>query len=624
MPITRRDFLNGVAITVGTGLSPFQMANRARADDNYPPLRAGLRGHHPGSFEAAHAMGLDGETFDASKLPVSEKYDLVVVGGGISGLSAAWFYRQKKPKARILILDNHDDFGGHAKRNEFNAGGRMILGYGGSESFQSPKALFGPETQQLMKGLGVDVSRFETAFDRTFYSGLGLSRGVFFDAETFGKAGLVNGDPQPMVADDLNDETRNARPWREFIADFPLPESDRAALLQLHESPPDYLAGKSTDDKIDILRKTSYHEFLVKYVGLSVAAAQFFRNRPCDFTGFCSDGFPAFDAYSIGYPGFAGMNLLPPDEEMTAELEEPYIYHFPDGNAGLVRMIVRSLVPDVAPGNTMDDIVLAKFDYSRLDLPGNQVRVRLSSTAVDVRNTADGAEVTYIAGGKMTKVSGQKAILACFNMIIPHLFKELPEPQADALRQNVKLPLVYTKVIISSWQPFIKAGVHEIYCAARPYSRVKLDYPVDLGGYTFPRDPSQPACLHMVYTPIPFGEDPSMDGRTLARMGRGILLGMSFEDHEAMIRDQLTELLSPYGFDAGKDILAITVNRWSHGYSWSYNSLYEDEPGAEATIARAREARGNVAIANSDSDWAPYVPGAVSQAWRAVEEVTAS
>ena len=132
------------------------------------------------------------------------------------------------------------------------------------------------------------------------------------------------------------------------------------------------------------------------------------------------------------------MNLLPPDEEMTAELEEPYIYHFPDGNAGLVRMIVRSLVPDVAPGNTMDDIVLAKFDYSRLDLPGNQVRVRLSSTAVDVRNTADGAEVTYIAGGKMTKVSGQKAILACFNMIIPHLFKELPEPQADALRQNVK------------------------------------------------------------------------------------------------------------------------------------------------------------------------------------------
>jgi spermidine dehydrogenase len=128
----------------------------------------------------------------------------------------------------------------------------------------------------------------------------------------------------------------------------------------------------------------------------------------------------------------------------------------------------------------------------------------------------------------------------------------------------------------------------------------------------------------MVYTPIPFGEDPSMDGRTLARMGRGTLLGMSFEDHEQMIRDQLTELLSPYGFDAGTDILAITVNRWSHGYSWSYNSLYEDEADAEATISRAREARGNVAIANSDSDWAPYVPGAVSQAWRAVAEVTAS
>ena len=250
MPITRRDFLNGVALTVGTGLSPLQMAGPALADDYYPPLLTGLRGHHPGSFETAHTMGLDGEKYDASKLPVSESYDLVVVGGGISGLSAAWFYREKNPTARILILDNHDDFGGHAKRNEFNAGGRMILGYGGSEAFQSPHALFGPETKQLMQGLGVDISRFETAFDRTFYSGLGLSRGVYFDADTFGKAKLVTGDPQPMVADDLTSQTRNARSWKDFIADFPLSDADRAAILQLHEAPPDYLAGKTAEEKI--------------------------------------------------------------------------------------------------------------------------------------------------------------------------------------------------------------------------------------------------------------------------------------------------------------------------------------------------------------------------------------
>ena len=622
MTITRRDFLNGIALTVGTGLSPLQMLGPALAGEYYPPLLTGLRGHHPGSFETAHTMGLDGEKYDASKLPVSETYDLVVVGGGISGLSAAWFYREKNPKARILILDNHDDFGGHAKRNEFNAGGRMILGYGGSEAFQSPNQLFGPETKQLMKGLGVDITRFESAFDRTFYSSLGLSRGVFFDADTFGNAKLVTGDPQPMVADDLTDATRNARPWKEFIADFPLSDTDRAALIELHESPRDYLPGKTVEEKVEILSKTSYHKFLISYAGLSETAAQFFRNRPCDFTAFCTDGFAAFDAYSIGYPGFGGMNLPPPDPEVVAEMEEPYIYHFPDGNAGLARMIVRSLVPDVALGNTMEDIVLAKFDYSRLDQPSNQVRIRLNSTAVDVRNTDSGTEVGYITAGKMTKVGAQKTILACFNMIIPHIFKELPETQSDALKRNVKLPLVYTKVILSNWQPFIKAGVHDIYCAARPYSRVKLDFPVDIGGYSFPRDPAQSVGLHMVYTPIPFGEDPETDGRDLARMGRGILLGMSFEEHEKMIRDQLTELLSRYGFNASTDIQAITVNRWSHGYSWTFNSLYEDEAEAEATIAEARKKLGNVAIANSDSDWAPYVPGAVSQAWRAVEELT--
>ena len=622
MSITRRDFLNGTALAIGAGLSPGLLTAAANASEYYPPLLTGLRGHHPGSFEAAHTMGLDGKSYDGTQLQAAEHYDLVIVGAGISGLSAAWFYRQKLPNARILLLDNHDDFGGHAKRNEFNAGGRTILGYGGSEAFQSPHSLFDDATKQLMSGLGIDITRFETAFDRTFYSGKGLSRGVFFDAGHFGSAKLVTGDPQPLVADDLTVATRNGRSWQDFINDFPLAEADREALKVFHTAPADYLPGKTVDEKVTMLSGMTYHDFLTRHAGLSEAAAQYFRNRPNDFTAFCSDGFPAYDAYLFGYPGFGGMGLPPPDGEALAEMEEPYIYHFPDGNAGLARMIVRALIPGVAAGNTMDDIVLAKFDYAQLDLASNPVRIRLSSTAVDVRNTATGVDVTYIKGDTLTKVTGSKCILAGFNMLIPYLVKDLPPPQAEALRRNVKLPLVYSKVIVANWQPFIAAGVHEIYCPTLPYSRIKLDYPVDLGGYRFPRDPKEPACLHMVYTPIPFGQEME-DGRELARMGRGILLGMSFEDHETMIRDQLSAILGPYGFDAGKDIEAITVNRWSHGYSWSFNSLYDDEKTAEETIALARQPFGNVAIANSDSDWAPYVPGAVSQASRAVQELTA-
>lgn len=622
MPITRRDFLNGVALAVGTGLSPLQMFGPAIADDAYyPPALTGLRGHHPGAFETGHRMGLDGEVFDVRPLPVKEEYDLVVVGAGVSGLAAAWFYREKHPGAKILILDNHDDFGGHAKRNEFTADGRLIIGYGGSESFQSPKSLFGPEARHLLDSIGIDINRFNTAFHAKFYPDLGLSRGVFFDAEHFAEAKLVSGDPQPVVADDLTEATRNGRPWAEFIADFPLPADDRAKLVELHVSPKDYLPSMSVEEKVHYLHKTSYHDFLTKNAGLSPAAAQYFQNRCNDFLTFCTDGMAAFAAYEFKYPGFAGMNLPPPDARAVAEMEEPYIYHFPDGNAGLARMIVRSLIPSVAPGNTMDDIVLAKFDYSKLDQPENQVRIRVSSMAVDVRNADGGVDVGYMRFDEMTKVRGKHCVLAGFNMLIPFIFKEVPEAQAAALRHNVKRPIVHTKVILSNWEPFIKAGVHEIYSPTRPYSRVKLDYPVDLGGYEFPRDPKKPILVHMVYTPTPFGTGIE-DGRELSRMGRGVLLGMAYEDHEEMIKTQLKEMLGPYGYDEARDLMAITVNRWSHGYAWEFNSLFDETEEAEKTKILARTPIGNVTIANSDSEWVPYIHGAVPAAWRAVNELS--
>src|SRR5262245_44327315 len=138
--IARRDFLNGVALTIAAGLTP--MAQLAAQPSRYPPGLTGLRGQHQGSFEVAHAQALEGMRFPLDGLPIEERHDLVVVGGGISGLAAAFFYRRAEPAARILILDNHDDFGGHAKRNEFTLDGRLIIGYGGSEALQSPKTLY--------------------------------------------------------------------------------------------------------------------------------------------------------------------------------------------------------------------------------------------------------------------------------------------------------------------------------------------------------------------------------------------------------------------------------------------------------------------------------------------------
>ena len=124
---------------------------------------------------------------------------------------------------------------------------------------------------------------------------------------------------------------------------------------------------------------------------------------------------------------------------------------------------------------------------------------------------ADGklaVDVTYIKEGKLYRVRAKQSIMAGYNMMIPYMVPEMPEPQKEALRQNAKAPLVYTKVVIKNWQAFVKLGVHEVYSPAAPYSRVKLDYPVNLGGYEHPKSPDQPMCLHMVYVPTLPGSDP--------------------------------------------------------------------------------------------------------------------
>lgn len=619
MQITRRDFLNGVAIGIAAGMTPLQILQAAPDGRYYPPSLTGLRGSHPGAFDVAHQMGWEKKTFDTDALPIAEQYDLVVVGGGISGLSAAWFYRQKHPQARILVIENHDDFGGHAKRNEFTADGRMIIGYGGSEAFQSPNHLYSQEVNGLLKALGVEIKRFETAFEGNFYPDLNLSRAVFFDKETFGEDKLVTGDPTPMVADDIAPDRLNARSIRDFINDFPLPQADRTALIDLHEAPRDYLAGKSLEQKTKHLETTSYRDFLLKDVGLSPVAVAYFQGRTNDFMALGIDAVAAYDAYSFGFPGFAAMNLEPISEEARAEMEEPYIYHFPDGNASLARLLVRDLIPQVAPGKGMEDIVLAKFDYSQLDQAAHPVRIRLNSTAVSVRNVDGGVNIGYSRGGQLAQVRARHCVMACYNMMIPYLLRDLPAEQAHALSQNVKFPLVYTKVVVRNWQAFHTLGVHEIYAATQPYSRIKLDYPVSMGGYEHPRDPAKAIGLHLVY--VPTTPNAGMNARDQARTGRAKLYGQSFDQLEAQLREQLQRMLGPGGFDHQRDILAITVNRWSHGYACFTNSLYDDPAQTEQWMETARKPLGNVSIANSDAAWSAYAHAAIDEAWRAVGEL---
>jgi spermidine dehydrogenase len=607
--ITRRDFLNGTALAIAGGLTPAAQLGAAAA--HYPPALTGMRGQHPGSFEVAHAFAREGQRFGVEDAAAEEDYDLVVVGGGISGLAAAWFYRRAVGAgARILILDNHDDFGGHAKRNEFVAGSRTLIGYGGSQSIQSPKTLWSDVAKGLLRDIGVDIARFETAFERGFYSSLGLSRGVFFDRETFGRDMLIASDPLLSHRMDTGETLAN------FVAAMPIAESSKRQLLSLYDPARDPLARRTADAKLKILKAASYRDYLIKICGCSEEVANCFQGRPLGFFGLGCDAVPAFELRSFGYPGFAGL-ALPSDQH--PEWSEPYIYHFPDGNASLARLLVRALVPGVAVGRTMDDVLLAGFDYDQLDRNDSSVRIRLTSTVIDVRQRGGTVSVGYVHDGAPHRVTAKHAVLACFHMMIPYLMPDLPQAQREALALNVKTPLVYTNVVTRNWQPWLALKVSDIAAPMSFFNHAALDFPVDLGGYRHPRDPAEPIVIHLEH--VPGAPNSGLDARGQFHIGQAKLFAMTFADFEARIRDQLGRMLGPGGFDGERDIAAITVNRWPHGYGYVENSLFDGDDYEDRVLKLARQPFGRVTIANSDAAGDAYAHLAINEAARAVQEL---
>jgi spermidine dehydrogenase len=626
-PITRRDFLNGIAIGALAASMPDLAAPGAvpgaaqlppAAQDAfgyYPPLLTGLRGSHAGSFEDAHALR-DGRTWPPPA-DTGEEYDLIVVGGGISGLAAAHFYRaQAKAKSRILILDNHDDFGGHAKRNEFNLSGHLNLLNGGTLEIDSPRP-YGPIAAGLLTTLGIDVPKLINATQNLeFYERLGLQSGVFFDQETFGADKLSVG---------LGDI-----PFTQLLSDAPLSAGARAQIVQIQESKIDYLPGLSSDAKKQRLSRMSYEAFLRDVVHVEPAVLHFYHARTMGEWGVGTDAVSALDCWGFGLPGFQGMDLAKGSIRRMGFTPAGYAdtggslrLHFPDGNATIARLLVRDLIPRAVPGNSAEDVVTARVNYAQLDRSAAPVRLRLNCIAIRARHLGDPksashVEVTYLRGGRAFTARARGTVLACYNMMIPYLCPELPATQKDALHTLVKTPLVYTSVALRSRQAFDALKVHRVYAPGSYHTYFHLNAHVNIGSYQSPKSARDPILVHMVRTPC----KPGLPEHDQNRAGRAELLSTTFETFERSIREQLARTLGAGGFDPARDITAITVNRWPHGYAPEYNPLFDpDVPEAERSYVTGRAQFGRIAIANSDSGGGAYTDSAINQGHRAVMEL---
>ncbi len=631
--IDRRDFINGVAVSAA---AVTLATSAARADITpgtqdtpgyYPPLSHGLRGSHPGSFENAHALR-DGAFWDNAKKPEDTHavYDLIVVGAGISGLSAAHFFRAAKPNAKILILDNHDDFGGHAKRNEYNLDGRMELMNGGTLLIDSPHP-YSAVAAGLIAELGIDPPAFaEKYYKPDIYKG--LQSATFFDKETFGEDRLVVGRDRAGEGGD------DAPSWKDFLAKCPLDAATRADILRVQEATDDPMPGLTSDEKKDKLSHISYLAYLRDHMKCGPKALAFYQTITHDEWGSGIDAEPALDCWGFALPGFQGLKLAPGSTARMGYTAAGYCdnpelptFHFPDGNATIARLLVRNLIPDAIAGHTAEDIVTARANYAALNRAGAKIAVRLLSTVVGVRNIGSpensrGVEVAYTRNGNVYHVHGTSCVLACYNMIIPYLCPELPDAQKAALHELVKIPLVYANVAVRNWRAWHDLGIRNISAPCSFWPSMRLNWAVDVGEYKSVRSPDEPILLSLVRVPV----SPGLPEKDQHRAGRYELLSMPFEEFEQNTRNQLQRMLGPAGFNVKDDMIAMTVNRWPHGYAYEFNPLFDDfsiPPEKRANVI-GRTRFGRISIANSDSGARAYTDSAIDQAHRAVGELLAS
>lgn len=613
--ITRRDFVNGALVGAGALFAPgCTHLGRAPGDaqtwDGFGGVGDYARSHGNSYAvrEAGHLIR-DGAYQDVSAaVDTREEFDLVVVGGGLSGLSAALRFLQERPGGTCLVLDNHQIFGGESKRNEFNVRGHLVTGPQGANSFPLPQtpgkygfehyaAIGMPREFQYVEPTGAatgleyssDSYMFQTWKDAS------PSFGWFFG----GKRGAEN-----WVRDI----------WSDDLARAPYPEAVKADLLKWRSSvAPNGGPDQSEEGFRRWLDTLSYQDVIEKVMGLSPIVSRYIDPvLASSVSGAGCDLVSALAAYYLVLPGLW-------DPKQRQRITAHRAHSFPGGNDGFTRHYVKTLIPSaIEGGRELEGIMNSPVDFAALDRTGQPVRIRLGATAVDVMHEGSPqgsatVALTYERGGALHKLTARAVVMAGGSWTTRHVVRDLPEAHRRAYQQFYRTPMLVANVAVKHWRFMADYGMTACrwfegfgYCCnIRP--------PMAIGRHRPPFDPEQPAVLTF-YVPFCYPNQGSIHEQ--AARGRAEMFATTYSQYETRIRDQMALLFGTAGFRQ-QDIAGIVLNRWGHAYVCPQPGFYFGTNGQAAPSEIIRKVHGRVTFAHSELNGHQHWVAAADEGWRA-------
>ena len=618
--ITRRDFLNGTLLGSGALLlnsaSPVRLragTAATRSDDDWTGYGgagdyANSNGNTAAVLEAGHQIR-DGvfENLPGDVIDTGESYDCVIVGGGISGLAAALIFQRKAGEGKTcLVLDNHPIFGGEAKRNEFLVDGQRLIGHQGSALFWRPY----PHSfmARFYESIGLKTQRLEyqkwagpapeIALERTPYLG-SAPYGLYFGPK-FG--GPKFGQPRGVWVTD---------PWGKKLEGAPISAKTREELLR-HQPPdkpaqkPEY-RGDAISRRLDTI---TLEDHLMETYSISRETVRTFLS-PDEGGGYGLGP----DALS-GYTAYAFDELGPIPEEGTQM--------FPDGNSGIARLIVKTLIPESIAGSpAIEDVCRNGLNFAALDHAGAAARIRLDSTVVWAKHDGDPAKsesvtIAYTRGGKTYRVKARSVVMAGGSWTTKHVVRDLPADRKEAYSQFYRSPCMVANVAVRNWRFLYKLGISGCQWFEGLGSFMQVHKLALCGADSPTIGPDSPVVLtiKVLYT------NPGKTAEQQGHMGRAEMISTSFREYERQIRRQLTDMFARSGFDAGRDIAGIILNRWGHAYASPAPGFYFGKDGKPAPGDVLRAAPfARIAFANTDLSGTPDHKSSILEADRAVEQL---